>query len=275
MAVANVGSVSLEYSSQGHGEPVLFVHGSFLADSLRPLFEDPYLAGQFHLILYHRRGFAGSSRLAGACSLSDQAQEASSLLAALGHASAHLVAHSYGCLIALQLALQEPGRVLSLTLLETALPPSLLVAAGDEEVASVRFRAYRLYLLGQHEQAVDLSLELAFGTGYRQAISRALPPDAFELAVRDADSYFRGDSEAAAHWVFTPELARWIRCPVLSVVGSRSAPRFVEAHRQVLLPWLPSAVPLEVPGASHLLQLEAPTQVAQAISPFLKRAGTL
>ena len=57
-----------------------------------------------------------------ATSIADQAAQLRSLLAQLGLRRVHLVGHSSGALIALQLALDAPQAVQTLTLLEPALP---------------------------------------------------------------------------------------------------------------------------------------------------------
>jgi hypothetical protein len=39
------GDVALPYHDAGAGEPVLFVHGAFIADAFRPLFSEPGARG--------------------------------------------------------------------------------------------------------------------------------------------------------------------------------------------------------------------------------------
>jgi pimeloyl-ACP methyl ester carboxylesterase len=113
-----VNGVELEYSVTGKGDPVLLIHGSILANAFAPLLSEPALKGR--LITYHRRGFAGSARATPPVTIADQAKDARRLLAALGVKRAHVVGHSYGGAIALQLALDAPDVVRSLALLEVA-----------------------------------------------------------------------------------------------------------------------------------------------------------
>jgi pimeloyl-ACP methyl ester carboxylesterase len=108
----------LEYEVSGRGEPVVFIHGAFIADTFRPLLAEPSLAGRYRLILYHRRGYAGSSRASEPVSVARQAADCRALLRHLGVERAHVVGHSYGGIVALQLALDTPGVVHSLALLE-------------------------------------------------------------------------------------------------------------------------------------------------------------
>jgi hypothetical protein len=49
----------LEYEVRGDGEPVLFIHGGFIAGSFLPLMDQTSLAS-YRLIRYHRRGYVGS-----------------------------------------------------------------------------------------------------------------------------------------------------------------------------------------------------------------------
>jgi pimeloyl-ACP methyl ester carboxylesterase len=114
--------IELEYTLGGvaGGEPVQLMHAGVLADWFVPLLTEPALAERYQLILYHRIGYAGSSRPSGPVSIADQALHARSLLRHLGIDRAHIVGHSSSANIALQLALDAPEAVVTLTLLEPA-----------------------------------------------------------------------------------------------------------------------------------------------------------
>jgi pimeloyl-ACP methyl ester carboxylesterase len=125
---ARTEGAELEYEVSGTGEPVVFIHGAFIADMFRPLLAEPSLAGRYQLILYHRRGYAGSSRTSGPISVARQAADCRDLLRHLGVERAHVMGHSYGGAVALQLALDTPGVAHSLALLE----PGLMVGASAQ-----------------------------------------------------------------------------------------------------------------------------------------------
>ena len=114
--------VDLEYDVQGAGELLVLIHGSILADAFFPLLADPCIASHYRVILYHRRGFAGSSRARTPFTIAEQAADGRALLRHLGVARAHLAGHSYGAAMALQWACDAPTDVQSLALLD---PPSL------------------------------------------------------------------------------------------------------------------------------------------------------
>ena len=109
-----IGGSELEYEVRGAGEPVVLVHGSHIADAFAPLLVEPMLTERYQLILYHRRGFAGSTHPDGPLSIVQQAADCRAVMRHIGVPCAHIVGHSYGGAIALQLALDAPEAVHSL-----------------------------------------------------------------------------------------------------------------------------------------------------------------
>ena len=85
-----------------------------------PLLHQPPLSG-FRLVAYHRRGYGNSGRVSAPVTMADQAEDALGLLDRLDVDRAHLVGHSVGGTIALQLALTCPERVSTLVLLEVSI----------------------------------------------------------------------------------------------------------------------------------------------------------
>ena len=57
--------VFLEYTIKGHREtePIIFIHGSVIADANAPLLAQSVLMNHYYMISYHRRGFAGRCRI--------------------------------------------------------------------------------------------------------------------------------------------------------------------------------------------------------------------
>lgn len=271
MKRAYLNGFALEYEECGAGEPVIFIHGCFLADSFAPLCAQSCLSQRYRLINYHRRGFMGSTGITTGYGVEQQAAECLSLLDHLGIESPHVVSHSYGCLIALQLALLQPAVVTSLVFLEPAFPPALLPSSADGSIIETRFKAHKKYAAGDVAEAIDLSLELALGPEYREAIQKNLPANAFDAAVADADTYFQIEERAALNWNFTQYDAARIRQPILSVLGDESHPRFRQAHESVLMAWMPQTEVAVIPQATHLLHMMNPEGVAGALVAFFAR----
>jgi pimeloyl-ACP methyl ester carboxylesterase len=263
MGHAKVNGVELEYEVVGSGDAVLLIHGAHIADALQPLVAEPALE-RLQRIRYHRRGLGGSTRPveAGPTSVAVQAWDAAGLLDHLGVDRAHLVGHSLGGAIALELAAQHPTRVASLALLEPMFPTAPAGAAFVRAMAPLVER----YEAGDAEGAVHGFLALVGDHNWRETIDHTVP-GGIAQAVKDAATFFEAELPGST-WTFGPEQAAAITCPVLSVLGGKASPLFVEG-RQLLHAWFPDCQDADIPGATHLLQMQAPGPVAAAIAAFL------
>ncbi len=271
MSRAVLDGVSLDYEFWGPaaGEPVVLVHAGIIADWFKPLRDEPALTGKYRVLSYHRVGYAGSSRLPGLVSLAQQAGHLRQLMQKLGIPRAHVVGHSSGGNIAMQLALESPEMVQSIVLMEPALPvPGL----GQDRLLSTRaamapvFEAYRV---GDKARAVDGFMRFVSGPDYRAVVDRVLP-GAFAQAVTDADTFFGQELPAVQQWRLSREDAGRIRQPVLSMVGAKSkevSPIWTERH-ELILAWLPRADGFVLPGATHLLHVQQPRAVAEVLAIF-------
>lgn len=269
MNTITINNRKLAYEVHGNGEPVLLMHSGFVADSFTPLMNESELIERYRLINYHRIGYGQSDRAAGPMSVAEQAADARALLQSLGIKSVHIAGHSYGGVVALQLALDAPEAVHSLALLE----PSLPAALGDPEVA-LKFmegagKAFAQFGAGDKAGAVDTWLTGAFGPGYREIADRALP-GWFEQSVKDSDVVFQVEAANLQQWAFTLTEAARIRQPVLSVYHQDDWPGFQKAN-DLLQAWIPQTEAAIIPVTSHLLQIMNSRVVADALAGFFTR----
>jgi len=205
-------------------------------------------------------------------SLADQAAHLRALMRHLRIAQAHLVGHSSGANIALQLALDAPEMVRSIAVLEPALP---IPAAASERLLSTRAGMAPVlehYRAGNKAAAVDGFLRIVAGPAYREALDRVLP-GAFDQAVASADTFFGQELPAVQRWSFGRDEASRITRPVLAVIGAKSkhVSPIWPARQELLLAWLPKAEPFVLPGAAHLLYVENPRGMAGALADFFGR----
>jgi 3-oxoadipate enol-lactonase len=105
---------SFALEERGYGDAVLLLHPGFVADGIRPLFDDESLAMGRRLVRYHRRGYGQSDAAGAPASLADHAGDALALLDALEIDRVDLVGHSFGANVAIELALSAPERIRSL-----------------------------------------------------------------------------------------------------------------------------------------------------------------
>jgi pimeloyl-ACP methyl ester carboxylesterase len=268
MEHARINGVELEFEDRGSGEPVVLVHGAFIAEAFAPLCAEPALATRYRLIRYHRRGYAGSARAGGSLSIAQQAADCLALLRYLDIERAHVVGHSSGGIMALQLALDAPAVVHSLVLLEAA----LLDAPSGALLPDAIGPAVQLYQVGEKEEAADRFLRWAIGPGYRAHLDRLIP-GAYAQLVADADAFFAGELPGIQEWRLTQEEARRITQPVLAIHGAESAadwPGWPEVLER-LQRWIPQTEAFVLPGANHALEEMDPHGVAEAMAPFLAR----
>ena len=258
--------VELEYEIRGAGEPVVLMHPGHFADWFAPLLDQAALTDRYRVVRYHRVGCAGSSHIAGAVSVSQQAAHCRSLMSHLGIKRAHIVGHSSTGLVALQLALDSLEVVQSLAILE----PALNSVPSAKMPRPFLGTAAQLYRAGDKAGAIDAFLRGTCGPGYRAVLDQALP-GAFEQYVADADTFFGQEQPAMSRWSFTQEQARRITCPVLAVIGAKSLDAIWRERQNQLLSWLPKAEPFVLPDATHMLEVENPRGMAEGLAAFFAR----
>lgn len=265
MEQLKVDDAVIEYQVQGNGEPVLLIPGGIVADGLgRPLLAQPRLASRYRLIRYRRRGYMGSTLGSEPLTVARQAGDASALLKHLGVKTAHVVGHSMGGLIALQLALDAPEGVHSLALLEPILRMVPSGKASSERSIVPMMNAYRS---GNKRQAVEIFGDNIFGPNWQSVVELAVP-GGVEQGIKDVDTFIK-DLTAIQEWNFGATEAAAIRQPVLSVLGVRGQ-QIMKEGRQLLHSWFPQTEDLDV-DATHLLQMQDPKGIAHGLAEFFAR----
>jgi pimeloyl-ACP methyl ester carboxylesterase len=261
----SVNGVDLDCDASGAGEAVVFVHGAGFADAFLPLTSEPSMRDHYRVIRYSRRGHAGSTHMTHPVAIADHAADCRSLLATLGVEKAHVVGHSYGGCVALQLATDAPDVVLTLALFEPAL---LAVPSGpqfSQELAPIVER----YSAGDQAGAGDAFYTLVGGPEWRSDVSRTVPGGA-EQAAQDVATLFESDLPSLEDWHFGPDEAARIHQPVFFLLGTETAPLFSEG-RDLVHSWLPQTEDGVLPAANHLLQIQQPAEAASLLGDFLKR----
>lgn len=262
---AVLNDLTLAYEGTGAGGPIVSIHGALIADAFRPLLAESALTSGHRVLVYHRRGYAGSTHAAGVITVAQHAADCRALLKHLGIGRAHVVGHSYGGAVALQLALDSPELIGSLALLEPAV-------FGGQPYLDALSKGQERYRREGAEVVIDDFLKQRFGADYRPHLDRVLP-GSFTQAVADAATWFEQEVPGLRAWRFEAHEAQRVPQPILAVLGGKSDtlwPRFGETHRR-LLSSLPNVEGLVLEAVNHAMSIQDPAALAAALATFYRR----
>ena len=266
MQRAYINGVALELQDRGSGEPVIFVHGS-MGDECAAILTQPLLAETYRLIHYHRRGYGESECPERPVSIVQQSADCQAVMRHVGVERAHMVGQSYGAVVLLQVALDAPDMVHSLTLIEPPLPSVLFSSlAFNGMVAKIML----LYAAGQKVEALDAFAQSVISADYRRVFDQNLPSGAFDRWVADVDMIFQSDLPALQTWQFTEAEALRISQPVLNMAGANSASFLRDVHN-TLQRWWPHAEAFVMANVSHSLMQMNPQGTAERLASFFSR----
>ena len=254
---------SIAYRDDGNGEPVLFLHGSLSADWLTPIAD---LLKGFRRIVIHRPGYGVSEDRAGGVGVSAQAEHCAAVLGRCGVARAHVVGHSAGADVALQLAHCRPEMVGSLVLLEPALPQ-----AENEPPSAAVSQAMAAARSEDWEAAFDAYLTGMCGPYVRQLLATRLGEQGLDDALASSRYFFSSEWTALARWQFAADEMQLVSAATLLLVGG-SGDRLGTPHRARaahIAAHLPHAKTRVLDGLTHAMPLEDPVLIARLIAEFL------
>jgi pimeloyl-ACP methyl ester carboxylesterase len=259
----------------GDGPPVVLLHGAAssacgvtvpLADRL----------ADHRLIAPDRPGAGHTPVIAGHDRLEVQAAFIAHILEALGVARAVVFGHSWGCAVALRLALDHPDRVTALVLAAPASHPwdgdtSLVNRIAASPVIGHALSFIAPPLLG------PLIAPRAVARGFapspappdyivRTAVPLGYRPSAFRANARDMAA---ANSELAAQ---APRY-RDIACPVAIVTGEGDQVVWNRIHAKGLAEVLPQADCHRVPKGGHMPHWADPDLTVRLIREAARQAG--
>lgn len=264
----SVAGIELEYWVRGAGEPIVFLHGGILTDWFGPLADELSRAGEYQMVSYHRPSYGGSTVPSQPITMAGQADCCLALVRHLGLGKAHLVGHSIGACVALQAALQDPGAVASVGLLEA---PVMTATSDPSPALSVLRATAALWKQGDVASAMDAFMRGIVDPDYERVLDATLGSWR-KAALQGTDAFFLTDQPAVQAWRFEkPEAARVLQ-PALLFLGENSTRvnAIREPVHRTLLSWLPNAQGCTLEDASHLLPLQQPVQIAAALAAFYR-----
>ncbi|MCK6589379.1 MAG: alpha/beta fold hydrolase [Polyangiaceae bacterium] len=263
MQIARIGDIDIHYKTYGSGPPVLLIMGlGGRGDAWQPMAEALAARGRT-AIHFDNRDVGWSSLVENtAYEVADMAADALGLLDHLGIAEADILGISMGGIITQEILVRAPGRVRRAVLLATtpggpnAVHPASEVAAlllqraqGDpvtllrkvyEGITAPGFAARSPHLI---DQAVEVALK---------------KPTLPAAMMRQLSAVMRWSS-----WDRLPE----VKTPTLVVHGDAD-PLVPHMNGANIAQRIPGAKLVTLPGVGHLVPLEAPEPLFQAVTEF-------
>lgn len=256
------GGRRLRYLRLGEGEglPIVFVHG-FGGDLNGWLFNQPALAERHPTIALDLPGHGGSVKEVGAGDVAALRAALADFLAALGIAEAHLVGHSLGGAAALDLALAEPGRVRTLTLIAAAaLGPEINMDFIEGFVRAGRRKELKPILALLVHDPAAISREMV------EEVLRYKRLDGVAAALGAiADAAFAGGVQALR----LEHRVAGLKAPV-QVIWGRDDRIVPAAHAEALAGTVPVHL---LSGAGHLVHMEKAAEVNALIAALVEGAS--
>ena len=272
-----VDGVRLHYLEWGEGPPVVLLHGNVVtADDFELSGIPRLLAGRHRVVAFDRPGFGYSDRPKGkAWTAARQAGLLRRAFARLGIERPVVAGHSWGTLVALELALRYPDAVDGLVLLGGYYHPTMradvpLFSPPAIPVIGTVLCHTVSPLLG------TAMLPLAFKAMFSprpvpERFARDFPRG---LSVRP--SQVRAEAQDTATMIPAAAALRHrfgeLRMPVTIMAGTADRVVDVEAHAARLHDEIPHSVLRLVAGAGHMVHHAAPEQVAEAVEAVFDRA---
>jgi pimeloyl-ACP methyl ester carboxylesterase len=266
----HVNGVDLSYLDQGTGTPVVFVHGSF--SDLR--FWEPQrqaVAQQYRFIALTQRYF-GTTPWPDAgqgYSAATHAADLATFIRELNAGPVHLVAISYGGLLATLVASEHPELLRSLTLAEPAI--GALLADIPEGKAALDDRGKAMAAVGEAVKAGDAT----------QATKRLFDwvnnqgAGAFDTQPEAVRQMFLENARTVPLLLAAPApppiscaTLGGVKAPTL-VVGGAQTLRYFALINEVVVRCLPGSHLVTIPNATHPVSFQNPAAFNAALLHFL------
>jgi pimeloyl-ACP methyl ester carboxylesterase len=244
---ADVNGLHMYYELHGAGSPVVLLHGGMLTIDLNFATLIPTLARTHQVIGVELQGHGRTADIDRPIAPADLATDVVALLDQLGIDRAHVLGHSMGAAVALELAVNHPTRVRSVVPISASVRPD-----------------------GLHDDLTDPA---------RQATSTRMPTSQDFADFRDAYQRLSPHPEhfdefLAALSISMADLQGWsdeqlagITAPVLLVQGDRD---FVTVEHAALMQQLiPGARLAVLPDTTHMQVTRRPAYLLPMLAEFL------
>ncbi len=279
------GGAEISLVVSGAGPPLLLLHGF---PQTRAIWHKmaPALAERFTVVAPDLRGYGESERVASVPDHASQskrvmAQDQVEVMQALGFERFQVVGHDRGARVAHRMALDHPGRVRRLAVLDIV-PTLKIFESVDQRLATVYYHWFLLIQpapLPEHVIGLDPEFFLRRTLASWGGNAEFVTPEAFAeylRALRDpaalhamCEDYRAAASIDLEHDRASRTAGERVRCPLLALWGERGA---MGRLYDVAATWRDVAddVGGRALGCGHFLPEEAPDETLAALRDFLQ-----
>lgn len=276
----HLNTMQLAYKGQGVAEDLVLVHG--LGANMAFWLQDfaRHFSQYFRVTLYDLRGHGRSGLAESGYTPQHMAEDLHALMDVLDIPRAHIVAHSFGGVVALNLACTEPERVQSLVLADTHIHQCRTSANHRQWQTGQAIAA----LLAENGVALDIH-DPHFGYHLLTIVARMRVEDQpIPEALRPWVAWLFGNENkrSAEHWLalmdctqardellsddhLTTDRLQAIPCPVLGIYGSKS--QSLESGNYLQGFW-PQHRFITLEGAGHFFPRSMPEKVISLCEQF-------
>jgi pimeloyl-ACP methyl ester carboxylesterase len=259
MQTLQIDSAKIAYEEQGQGDPLLFIHGIY-ASQRQWVQQVNHFAPTHRVITCDLRGHGQSSASSDRYSVILFANDIIALLDHLELERVTCCGHSFGGLVAQEMALTHPDRVRALILAETLYGVS---STPWEAVTSYSLNVLVPQLVGTKSYVEMMARYFGLYT-----------PGGAQFIINEADRHL--DDPANQQNILNASLAfdsRWrlhqIKCPTLLMIGQFPHILPVYWHNWEMWWRITNAQLKIIPAAGHMLFWDNPLAFNQTITNFL------
>jgi haloacetate dehalogenase len=276
---ADVGDVTLRVRHGGRGQPVVLLHGHPRTHTTWHRLA-PQLADSFFVVCPDLRGYGQSTLPPDApqhaqSSKRAMADDVVSLMRHLGHDRFAVVGHDRGALVAFRTAMDHPGAVTRLAVMD-ALPVVEHLERLNEQFVRTW---WHWWFMGQTDKPAERFINADPGAWYRSPapdeMGEANHSDLW-AALRDpavvhgmCEDYRAGLRIDRAHEEADRAAGRRIACPTLLLVATEDDIDIHGDPEVIWRPWVAGELSTTPIHSGHHQAEEAPDELAQALTTFL------
>ncbi|MCG7337205.1 alpha/beta fold hydrolase [Sporosarcina sp. ACRSM] len=253
---------TIHYQEKGTGEPLVFIHGVGLDHAMWEQ-QVNRLSEQYRVIVYDMIGHGGSSHPPGPYSLSQYVEQLASLVDGLRLEKIHLVGFSMGGMVAQGFALTHPEKMKTLTIMNA------VANRTEMQRQAILARVEEVRTNGP-QSTIEPAIQRWFTSDYLEGQGEVVNGIRTRLQTNNPASYI------AAYTLFaTADQELWdkldrITVPTLVITGEEDVGSTPEMAQQIHEKITDSEL-LIVPAMRHMLPVERPDIVNEAIHSFIER----